>query len=813
MVCAALLADAAVAATPPGTRGLAHAALWPRTHGGDLVDPKTEAFVGALLARMSLEEKVGQMIQGDTTTVTPGDLRRIPLGSILAGGNSPPLGGNDRSGAQAWIDTARAYRAVSTEPRAGHAPIPVLFGIDAVHGHNNVVGATIFPHNIGLGAARSAALVRRIGEATAAEIAATGIDWTFAPTLAVPRDDRWGRTYEGYAESPGLVRELGAAMVLGLQGAPAAGRIVQRGHVAATLKHFLGDGGTRGGVDQGDTDVDEGDLIRIHGAGYPAAIEAGALGVMASFSSWQGAKMTGNASLLTSVLKERMGFAGILVSDWNAHSQLPGCSRVDCPDAVLAGVDLLMAPEDWRALYASTLAHARSGRIPPARIDDAVRRILRVKARLGLFEQDRPWEGRAGVIGSAAHRALAREAVRKSLVLLKNDGVLPIRSTARVLVAGRAADDIGRQCGGWTLSWQGSGNSNADFPNGESIFGGLRDALAAGGGSAQLDVEGRYTRRPDVAVVVFGEAPYAEMVGDLPTVGFQPGDPRDLALLRRLGEAGIPVVSVFLSGRPLWVSPEINASNAFVAAWLPGSEGAGIADVIIGDARGRARHDFTGRLAFSWPGSPTQTPLNVGGAGYDPLFAFGYGLGYAKRRTVPRLPEGADGAPREVAEFFASGRVPAPWSFAAQGVAVRAVDAAGLQEGGREFTWPGGRDASVSLASESPVDLSRPLREGRSLELVLRVDAAPQGHVGLGIACGAACGAMLDLTPQLQRAAPGEWLTLAVPLADFRDAGADLGKVTAPLVLRSGAALRLTLASARLAGPAAQAVKLGRLGQ
>jgi beta-glucosidase len=795
LIACAVLATATQGAAAQSARpGEANPALWPRSQSAGLVDPATEAFVSRLLARMSLEEKVGQMIQGDISTVTPDDLRRIPLGSVLAGGNSSPHGAADRAPPQAWQATARAYRAVSLEERAGHVPVPVIFGIDAVHGHNNVVGATIFPHNIALGAMRDPVLVRRIGEATAREIAATGIDWAFAPTLAVPRDARWGRTYEGYAESPDLVRTYASAFVLGLQGEPGAGRVVQRGHVAATPKHFLGDGGTTGGVDQGNAEVSEDDLIRIHAAGYPAAIEAGAMSVMVSFSSWQGAKMTGNASLLTGVLKQRMGFAGIVVSDWNAHSQLPGCTAADCPGAVIAGIDLLMAPEDWKALYASTLAHARAGRIPAARIDDAVRRILRVKVRLGLFEPARPWEGRTGVIGAPAHRALAREAVRKSLVLLKNDGVLPIRANARVLVAGPGADDIGRQCGGWTLSWQGDGNTNADFPNGESIYAGLRAALAAGGGRADLDIEGRYAQKPDVAVVVFGEEPYAEMRGDLRSLDYGIHRPRDLALLKRLREAGIPVVSVFLSGRPLRVNPEINESNAFVAAWLPGSEGAGVADLLIGDAQGRARHDFSGRLAYSWPGGPMQSPL----------FAYGYGLNYARRGDVPRLPEAMETAVPDRSGFFAAGQPRTPWTIDVEGVETRAVDVAGLQEGGRQFNWPAGRGGSVALVGQTPVDLSDALGNGQFLELTLRIDVAPAGRVGLGMECGAGCGGLLDFTAALRQAPPGAWQVFRLPLAGFRDAGADLRRVTAPFLLHSTDTLRLTLAGARLAsGPGA----------
>ncbi|HMI36914.1 MAG TPA: TIM-barrel domain-containing protein, partial [Steroidobacteraceae bacterium] len=594
-------------------RAVAHPALWPKTHSRGLVDPETEQRVTELMAGMSLEDKVGQMIQADLTTVRPEDLMEYPLGSILAGGNSPPLGAPDRAPASAWIDTARAFRAASLAARSGHVPIPVMFGIDAVHGNSNVVGATIFPHNIGLGAMHDRALVRRIGAATAEETAATGIDWAFGPTLAAPQDDRWGRSYEGYSESPALVRSYGGEMVRGLQGEPGARRMLQNGHVAASAKHFLGDGGTTDGIDQGDTDVSERELIGTHAQGYLSAIPAGVVGVLVSYSSWQGRKMHGNDSLLTGVLKGQLGFDGFVVSDWNGHGQVPGCSSADCPAAINAGLDMFMAPDKWKELYHATLAEAGAGVIPLTRIDDAVRRILRVKFKLGLFEAGRPWEGRGDVLGNPAHRALARQAVRESLVLLKNNGgVLPLRAGAHVLVAGEAADDISRQTGGWTLSWQGTGNTNSDFPNGQSIYAGLRAALAAGGGSAELSVDGRFRNKPDAAIVVFGETPYAEMMGDLHTLEFEPGDKPGLALLRRLRAAGVPVVAVFLSGRPLWVNAEINAADAFVAAWLPGSEGGGVADLLIGDAAGKPRHDFTGRLSFSWPRNARQYHLNYG---------------------------------------------------------------------------------------------------------------------------------------------------------------------------------------------------------
>ena len=808
---------------PRAERGVAHPELWPVAHSRGLVDPKTEAFVGQLMASMSLEEKVGQMIQADIASIAPQDLRKYPLGSILAGGNSPPLGAPDRSAAPAWVATARAFRAVALEPRTGHQPIPLMFGIDAVHGNNNVVGATLFPHNIALGAAHDPVLIRRIGQATAEETAASGIDWAFGPTLAAPQDDRWGRTYEGYSEYPDIIRAYAGEMVTGLQGAPDTPRGVQRGHVAASAKHFLGDGGTKNGIDQGDDDISEADLIRLHAQGYPPAIEAGAMTVMVSYSSWQGRKMHGNQSLLTGVLKGRMGFDGFVVSDWNGHGQVPGCSNVDCPAAFNAGVDMLMAPDGWKGLFDNTLAEVRSGVIPMSRVDDAVRRILRVKAKLGLFAGARPFEGDDSAIGSPAHRAVARQAVRESLVLLKNDGVLPIKGSAHVLVAGSGADDIGRQSGGWTLSWQGTGNTKADFPNGQSIYSGIAEAMKAAGGEAELGVDGAFKQKPDVAIVVFGETPYAEFQGDIRTLEYQPGDKRDLALLKTLRAQGIPVVSVFLSGRPLWVNPEINASDAFVAAWLPGSEGAGVADVLIGDAAGRPRTDFHGKLSFSWPKSATQTSLNWGQQPYDPLFPYGFGLTYADHVTLPVLSEvsGVDASVGNTDNYFQSGRTTAPWGFMLQAgevrdwagaggaptdadgvVSMHPVDAGGIQEGGRQLTWSGKGEGLAALTGPS-IDLTRQANGDVALEVDYRVDRAPTTPVSLGVGRGG-----LDLTPTLAAGAAGEWRSVKVKLACFRDAGADLSSVTEPFVLATHGGFGVSLRAVRLSTDPSGAVCL-----
>ena len=783
----AVLASGTALAQEPAT---VHPALWPQAKSPALIDAATEAKITALMAKMSLAEKVGQMIQGDLASITPEDLRKYPLGSILAGGSSAPIGSPDRSPAAPWIATSRAFNAVALEKRAGHTPIPLMFGVDAVHGNNNVVGATLFPHNSALGAMHDPALIRKIGAATAAETAAAGIDWAFGPTLAVPQDDRWGRAYEGYSEDPALIASYAGAMIEGLQGKPGDWGI-QKGHVAASPKHFLGDGGTHDGIDQGDTRVSEEELIRTHAAGYPKAIDAGAMTVMASFSSWNGRKMHGNRELLTDVLKGRMGFDGFVVGDWNGHGQIPGCTNADCPDTFNAGLDMAMAPDSWKGMFDTTLAAAKSGKIPMTRIDDAVRRILRVKMKLGLFEAGRPYESMPQQVGSAEHRAVAREAVAKSLVLLKNNGVLPVKAGATVLVVGEAADDIGRQSGGWTLSWQGDGNTNADFPGATSIFRGIADAVKAGGGTTTLSADGSFTKKPDVAIVVFGEKPYAEMRGDVRTLEFEPGDKESLALLKKLKAAGVPVVSVFLSGRPLWVNPELNQSDAFVAAWFPGSEGAGVADVLIGGKR-----DFTGTLAYSWPKTAGQFVLNKGMAGYDPLFPLGYGLSYAKPGNVPALGEvaGIDASLANTSLFFARGKVPAPFALKLDGgVAQRAVDSATTQEGAVELTWSAAGTATIAGPA---LDLERETNGDLNLQLTYRVGKPATAPVTLALGGG-------KVTPAF--AATG-WQVMRIPLKCFRDAGATMKAVSTPMTLAAAGQFSIAISDLRLATDPAGAV-------
>ena len=618
-----------------------HPQDWPKLLPALAADTQLEQRIDRLLARMTVEQKVGQLIQADIGSVTPEDLRNYPLGSILNGADSGP-GGHKAAAPSEWLALADRFYDASLAGE-GPAGLPMLWGTDAVHGHNNIPGATVFPHNIGLGAAHDPDLIRRIGEITALEVRVTGLDWTFAPTVAVVRDVRWGRTYESYSEDATLVRECAAAMVSGLQGTAGSAHFLDAAHVLATPKHFLGDGGT-GGRDQGDNLASERELRDIDAAGYRAAIAAGAQTVMASFSSWHGLKMHGNHALLTEVLKGRLRFDGLLLGDWDAHAQLPGCTATSCPAAVNAGIDVLMSSQSWHGLYDNTLRQAQAGEISAARLDDAVRRVLRVKLRAHLDREgrpsSRPFAGHFDLLGSAQHRAVARQAVRESLVLLKNrNHLLPLSPRARVLVSGDAADSLARQSGGWTLDWQGGHFPNSAFPHGETVWAAIEHCVSAAGGVATLSPTGEFESRPDVAIVAFGEPPYAETAGDLPTLEYNPGDKHDLALLRRLRAQNVPVVALFISGRPLWVNAELNAADSFVAVWLPGLEGGGIADVLFRTPDGKVRDDFRGRLSFSWPASP-RTPGVDGRPGEPPLFPRGYGLSYRDSGDLRPLPEG-----------------------------------------------------------------------------------------------------------------------------------------------------------------------------
>ena len=626
-VAGALLWSAASAHPAPHQPG-----SWPQVASTVPKDQQIEAKVAALLARMTLEQKIGQMVQPDIRSVTPDDVRKFRLGSVLNGGGGFP-GENKHASIGDWVALADRFYDASMDTANGQLAVPIMWGTDAVHGHNNIVGATVFPHNIGLGAAHDPDLMERIAAVTASEVAVTGLDWTFAPVVAVVRDDRWGRTYESYSEDPEIVRAYAERFVRGLQGTPGSKSFLDTAHVLATAKHFIGDGGTANGVDRGDNRGSEADLLKIHGQGYISAINAGVQTIMASYNTWDGWKIHGSSYLITDVLKQRMGFDGLVVSDWDGVDEVQSCSKDKCAQAVNAGIDIFMVPNDWKSFIGNTLEQVRAEKIPLSRIDDAVTRILRVKFRAGLFDKgrpsSRPLANKRELLGSAEHREVARQAVRESLVLLKNEGgLLPLRRNAKVLVVGDGADNVAKQSGGWTVTWQGTENTSAEFPGATSIFQGIARTVGEAGGTASfaagLELD-RLQARPDYAIVVFGEDPYAEWFGDLKSIDYRGAG---LALLQQLRQASVPRACVFLTGRPLVVEPELAACDAFVVAWLPGTEGGGIADVLFRKADGSVNHNFVGKLSFSWPRTVAQTSLNRNDPNYDALFPYGFGLRY-----------------------------------------------------------------------------------------------------------------------------------------------------------------------------------------
>lgn len=722
-----------------------------------------------LLAAMSLERKVAQIVMPDIGSITPADVQRYRFGTILNGGNSGPYG-DDKAPAADWLTLADAFWEASTAPlRGGEPAVPALWATDAVHGHANVIGATVFPHNIALGAAGDTDLIRRIGAATAVEIAVTGIDWTFAPTIAVARDDRWGRTYESYSEDPALVARMGAAMVEGLQGRLGEPGFLAAGKVAATAKHFFGDGGTAQGVDQGDVNGDLAELMAIHAAPYPAAIAAGVASVMASFNSINGTKMHGNAPLLTGELRGRLGFDGLVVGDWNGHGQVAGCTNADCPQALLAGLDVYMVPEDWKGLHASLVRQVGDGTIPMERLDEAVLRVLRLKQQLGIFDgqvkpSERAYGGRWELLGSPEHRAIAREAVAKSQVLLKNHGVLPLQPGARIEVAGSAADNIPQQAGGWSVTWQGGADlTAADFPGATSIFEGIAAAAKAAGGEAILAKDGQPgaapDAAPDIAIVVFGEEPYAEFVGDRKDLAFR--DEEGLELLKAYRARGIPTVAVFLSGRPLWMNRELNAADAFVAAWLPGSEGGGVADVLFG------QRPATGRLSFSWPASCEGAPLN-GPEGA--LFPLGYGLDLSAATRLAPLDETCNALTADSgAGWFVSGRLGAQVQAVADnavlpdlrgtgnGITATGIDRKAQEDARRIAFAPGAR---LTLAGPD---------SGAAWRIAYQVNARPTAPVTVS-----AGGKPFDITQPLSVAEGKGWREMVLGVACLGEAGGRL---------------------------------------
>jgi beta-glucosidase len=829
---------------------------WPRVTSAIGQDSTQEAQVKEIVSKMTLAQKVGQMTQPNIAAITPDEVRQYYIGSVLNGGGAWP-GNQKNATAGDWLALADAYWQASMDTDMA-VKIPVIWGTDAVHGHGNVYGATLFPHNIGLGAANDPELIERIGAAVAKQVVATGIDWTFAPTLAVVRDDRWGRTYEGFSEDPVIVRDYGGRYVTGLQGKFAASG---RPTVVATAKHFMGDGGTDQGKDQGETKASLDEMINIHGAGYYSSLEAGAQTVMASFNSWTfkgttkdgkaldftNSKLHGNSYLLNDVLKTKIGFDGLVVSDWNgigqvqyqdANGDTKTCTNASCPVSINAGIDLVMVPDDWKAFIANTIAQVEAGEIPMARIDDAVTRILRVKLRAGLFKLEggasvavKPsLRAGAGDASALVHRDLAREAVRKSLVLLKNDGgVLPLKRGEKILVVGRSADSMSNQTGGWSLTWQGTSNTNADFPNGDTLLAGIREAAGEANVTYAADATGLTLSDYKAIIAVIGETPYAEGAGDIGrtgTLGLARRFPADLALLDSIAGHGVPVVTVLLSGRPLWVNQELNRSDAFVAAWLPGTEGKGVADVLFRKADGSVNTDFTGKLSFSWPKAACQVALNEGDEAYDPLFAYGYGLSYAAPgtpvghaldETVPDLGCGQTGGtgpaatePLEVFNQVQNATFPlfigsSPnWSVpvgddlnakltTADDTLTLETTQVNVQQDAKKITWTGLAEFKAMAAdpgspgTRHPQDLMGYIHPDAKAVLAFDVvvHEAPAGNVIVRIDCGYPCRGELDGTTVLRGLALNTKTTVKIPLSCFAAAGADFGAIDTPFLVQT----------------------------
>ena len=796
--------------------------IWPTIDSAVKTDEAVERKVQRILSTMTLAQKVAQMIQPEIRDITPEDMRKYGFGSYLNGGGAFP-NNNKHATPKDWIALAESMYQASIDDSLDGSTIPTMWGTDAVHGHNNVIGATLFPHNIGLGAANNPALVEKIAQITATEVMVTGIDWVFAPTVATVRDDRWGRTYEGYSEDPEIVRSYAASVVKGLQG-HAGNDFLGDDRVISTVKHFIGDGGTVDGDDQGDNLASEQDLYDLHAQGYVGGLTAGAQSVMASFNSWHGDKIHGNRYLLTDVLKNKMGFDGFVVGDWNGHGQIVGCTNENCPQAANAGLDIFMVPTDaWKPLMENTIAQVKQGVIPQARIDDAVSRILRVKLRAGLFDKPSPanrlFSGKTELVGSEDHREVAQQAVRESLVLLKNKAnLLPLSPKLNILVAGDAAHNIGKQSGGWSITWQGTNNSNADFPGGTSIYDGLSAQVKAAGGKITLSEHGQFSQKPDVAIVVFGEEPYAEGHGDKDNLAYQRGMKTDLALLKKLKAQGIPVVSIFISGRPMWVNAELNASDAFVAAWLPGSEGKAVADVLLTDKNKKIQHDFKGKLSFSWPKTASQI-VNRFDEVYDPLLPYGFGLTYKNNKEQVLLSDtlseevGSDEGLTKNTKIF-SGQVAKPWrmflsseqqsielrsnSGKLPGIAYRTVDKV-VQEDAFRLDTTGTAKTGVVFSSSFSEDLGFELEQNSALVITVKRDSSITEPVVVEMHCESigdalgSCRAAVDITQQIQAIEQGQWQDIAINLQCFVKKGIAMDKVVSPFALYTQGAVKLSV--------------------
>ena len=770
------------------------------------LDPEIEAQIDEILPKLTLEQKVGQVIQGDTGSLTPEDVKKYRLGSVLSGGNSAP-GPLPYAETKAWLEMADKYYNASIDDEDVEIAIPIIWGIDAVHGHANLKGSIIFPHNIGLGAMNNPDLIEKIASITAHELTVSGHDWTFAPTLAVPQDLRWGRNYEGFSENPDLVKSYGDRIVIGLQGEFGSENFMGDGRVISSAKHFLADGATENGVDQGDALINEKELSKVHAAGYYSSIPAGVQTVMASFSSWQGRKLHGDKELLTDVLKGKMGFNGFVVGDWNGHGQVPGCINTDCPQSLNAGLDMYMAPDSWKGLYESTLQHVKDGTIAIERLDDAVRRILRVKLLSGIFQKGAPSTranaGNENLLALPEHRDVARQAVRESLVLLKNNNqLLPIDPSKTILVVGDGASSISKASGGWTLSWQGTGHSNDKFPNGESILQGIEKIVDDAGGKLIFSKDGDTSIKADVVIAVYGEDPYAEFQGDRENLAFIPNG-FDTKKLSTYKENGIPIVSVFLSGRPMWANTEINNSDSFVAAWLPGSEGGGISDMLF---KTDPSFDFTGRLSFTWPASAVVSKNNN-----QALFKIGYGLSYTSTDQIDFLSENSGLENSEIAstgEYFNKGDVVAPWdiwlisgelekqiaSFPSSvgGLIISKTDHM-AQEDALRINWTKSDGDYFRISSVKPNDLTRQSNGAMKLAFNAKSFTGSDSTLQIG-----QCDDSFNCDKTLEIKISGEWKEYLIPLSNFEELGIDMSKIISSILIKAEAGVDIGLSNVRL---------------
>ena len=770
------------------------------------LDPEIEAQIDDILPKLTLEQKVGQVIQGDTGSLTPEDVKKYRLGSVLSGGNSAP-GPLPYAETKAWLEMADKYYNASIDDEDVEIAIPIIWGIDAVHGHANLKGSIIFPHNIGLGAMNNPDLIEKIASITAHELTVSGHDWTFAPTLAVPQDLRWGRSYEGFSENPDLVKSYGDRIVIGLQGEFGSENFMGDGRVISSAKHFLADGATENGVDQGDALITEKELSKVHAAGYYSSIPAGVQTVMASFSSWQGRKLHGDKELLTDVLKGKMGFNGFVVGDWNGHGQVPGCINTDCPQSLNAGLDMYMAPDSWKGLYESTLQHVKDGTIAIERLDDAVRRILRVKLLSGIFQKGAPSTranaGNENLLALPEHRDVARQAVRESLVLLKNNNqLLPIDPSKTILVVGDGASSISKASGGWTLSWQGTGHSNDKFPNGESILQGIEKIVDDAGGKLIFSKDGDTSIKADVVIAVYGEDPYAEFQGDRENLAFIPNG-FDTKKLSTYKENGIPIVSVFLSGRPMWANTEINNSDSFVAAWLPGSEGGGISDMLF---KTDPSFDFTGRLSFTWPASAVVSKNNN-----QALFEIGYGLSYTSTDQIDFLSENSGLENSEIAstgEYFNKGNVVAPWdiwlisgelekqiaSFPSSvgGLIISKTDHM-AQEDALRINWTKSDGDYFRISSVKPNDLTRQSNGAMKLAFNAKSFTGSDSTLQIG-----QCDDSFNCDKTLEIKISSEWEEYLIPLSNFEELGIDMSKIISSIFIKAEAGVDIGLSNVRL---------------